>query len=91
MSTLKRLGLAGFRSYGIEEMEKIDFNVPLTLILGKNGSGKSTILEVLWYLITGIFPPNTKKGRSFIWDPIYDNQAETKACGKLSIQMKSGN
>lgn len=48
---------------------------PLTLIWGKNGSGKTvsfllskTIIECLKYITTGVLPPNSDKGKSFIMD-----------------------
>ena len=31
-----------------EEFSKMDFNFPLTVIVGKNGSGKSSILHALY-------------------------------------------
>jgi hypothetical protein len=43
MSSLEALGIAGFRSYSTETLQKIEFKVPLTLIWGKNGSGKTVI------------------------------------------------
>jgi AAA15 family ATPase/GTPase len=49
--------------------EIINFNTPLTLIVGYNGSGKTTIIECLKYATTGLLPPNTGKGAAFIHDP----------------------
>jgi DNA repair protein RAD50 len=46
----------------------IQFYTPLTVIVGHNGSGKTTIIECLKYATTGDMPPNTKGG-AFIHDP----------------------
>lgn len=51
----------------------LEFFSPLTIILGKNGSGKTTILEVLGFIIGGSFPPFSIKARSFLRNPKLDN------------------
>ena len=48
--------------------ETIQFFSPLTLIVGHNGSGKTTVIECLKYATTGQLPPNSKGG-AFIHDP----------------------
>ena len=47
----------------------LDFFKPLTLILGSNGSGKTTVIESLRMMTTGQLPPNASRGASFINDP----------------------
>ncbi|KAI9620197.1 hypothetical protein H4Q26_013764 [Puccinia striiformis f. sp. tritici PST-130] len=49
-------------------MAVIQFYSPLTVIVGHNGSGKTTIIESLKYITTGDLPPNTKGG-AFVHDP----------------------
>jgi len=46
----------------------MQFYTPLTVIVGHNGSGKTTIIECLKYATTGDLPPNAKGG-AFIHDP----------------------
>ncbi|EGR27279.1 hypothetical protein IMG5_198990 [Ichthyophthirius multifiliis] len=90
MSYLKKLGLFGIRSYGDqndEKYEEIHFFKPLTLILGCNGTGKSTIIEALKVITTGQFPPNSGNGKSFIKDPKLYNQNESQ--GSISLIFKS--
>lgn len=43
MSSIHKLGIIGIRSYSPENEEIIKFFKPLTLILGKNGAGKTVI------------------------------------------------
>jgi DNA repair protein RAD50 len=59
----------GVRSFGHKEAQNIQFHAPLTLIVGWNGSGKTTIIECLKYATTGELPPNSKTGGAFIHDP----------------------
>jgi DNA repair protein RAD50 len=68
MSRIDKLSIQGIRSFGPANREAIQFNTPLTLIVGYNGSGKTTIIECLKYATTGEQPPNSKGG-AFIHDP----------------------
>jgi len=69
MSRIDKLQISGIRSFGPEDPRKIQFFTPLTLILGQNGCGKTTIIESLKYITTGDVPPGCGKGASFIHDP----------------------
>lgn len=71
MSTIGRLRLLGVRSFGAEENDGADikFSTPLTLILGQNGCGKTTIIEALKYVTCGELPAGTDMGRGFVHDP----------------------
>lgn len=68
MSKIDKLSIQGIRSFAPSSRETIQFNTPLTLIVGYNGSGKTTIIECLKYATTGEQPPNSKGG-AFIHDP----------------------
>jgi len=72
MSKIRWLSLRGIRNFGddSDDGNAIRFTCPLTLILGPNGTGKTTIIEALKYATTGEFPPGSDKGKSFIHDPI---------------------
>lgn len=68
MSKIDKLSISGVRSFSPAVRETIQFYTPLTLIVGYNGSGKTTIIECLKYATTGELPPNSKGG-AFIHDP----------------------
>lgn len=62
MSTIDKMTIQGIRSYGPKDQDTqvIEFFSPVTLIVGQNGSGKTTIIECLKYATTSDMPPNTK-------------------------------
>lgn len=68
----------------------IEFYRPLTLIVGSNGAGKTTIIECLKQACTGELPPNTKSGQSFVHDPKVAGETEVKAQIKLRFRTQSG-
>ncbi|KAJ3566840.1 hypothetical protein NPX13_g6984 [Xylaria arbuscula] len=79
MSKIDKLSISGVRSFGAgpaQPAQNIAFFTPLTLIVGYNGSGKTTIIECLKYATTGELPPNSKGG-AFVHDP--------KLCGQQNI------
>ncbi|KAJ5281183.1 hypothetical protein N7478_006555 [Penicillium angulare] len=77
------------RSFDNTRSETIQFHAPLTLIVGYNGSGKTTIIECLKYATTGDLPPNSKGG-AFIHDPKLCGEKEVLAQVKLSFKGTSG-
>lgn len=85
MSTISTLGIQGIRSYSPTEQQVIKFEAPLSLILGKNGSGKTTIIETLRYITCGSLPPGCNNGKTFICDPKFINKNETNAVCKLKF------
>ncbi|ODV95211.1 hypothetical protein PACTADRAFT_2916 [Pachysolen tannophilus NRRL Y-2460] len=85
MSSIYKLSISGIRSFDPGEVETIQFNKPLTLIVGANGSGKTTIIECLKYAATGDLPPNSKGG-AFIHDPNIAGERDVRAQIKLAFK-----
>ena len=85
MSSIDKLALRGIRAFSPFDEEKIEFFKPLTMILGQNGAGKTTVIEALRTMTSGCLPPNTNGGRAFVHDPKISNQPDTKASIKLKF------
>ncbi|KAJ3157824.1 DNA repair protein rad50 [Geranomyces variabilis] len=81
--------LSGIRSFSPEVANVIEFYSPLTLIVGHNGAGKTTIIECLKYITTGALPPNSKGG-AFIHDPKIAQSPVVKAQVKLKFRNVNG-
>lgn len=71
MSIIDKLHILGIRNFGPGEKDGavIKFSTPLTLILGRNGCGKTTIIEALKYATCGEIPAGTDSGSGFVHDP----------------------
>ncbi|KAJ3361698.1 DNA repair protein rad50 [Allomyces arbusculus] len=89
MSSIDKLLIRGIRSFDPQEQHVIHFYTPLTIIVGHNGSGKTTIIECLKYATTGDLPPNSKQG-AFIHDPKVANETEVKAQVRLKFRNVNG-
>lgn len=85
MACLNKLAIRGIRSFDDKQISVIEFFTPVTVIVGHNGSGKTTIIECLKYATTGDQPPNTRGG-AFIHDPKMANEKEVKAQVKLRFR-----
>ena len=85
MSKLEKLLIQGIRSFNPRDKNIIEFQCPLTLIVGANGTGKTTIIECLKFATTGDMPPNSRGG-AFVYDPKLANQIDVKAEVKLRFQ-----
>ena len=59
MSSIEKLTLRGIRAFNPNDEQAIEFGKPLTLILGHNGAGKTTIIESLRTMTTGSMPPHS--------------------------------
>lgn len=75
MCTIERLLIKGVRSFSPNNETTLEFDSPLSLIVGHNGAGKTTIIECLKQVTTGLLPPNCRNGQSFIHDPKAREQA----------------
>ncbi|WVO14305.1 hypothetical protein L204_101937 [Cryptococcus depauperatus] len=82
VASLNKLAIRGIRSFDDKHVQVIEFYSPLTVIVGHNGSGKTTIIECLKYATTGDLPPNTKGG-AFVHDPKMAGEKEVKAQVRL--------
>lgn len=92
MARIDKLRIQGIRSFGPDERDKqvIQFFTPLTLILGPNGSGKTTVIECLRYMTTGDLPPGCMRGSAFIHDPKVAHEPEVKAQVRLQFHDLRG-
>ncbi|KAI8869980.1 hypothetical protein GQ42DRAFT_21513 [Ramicandelaber brevisporus] len=84
MSSLDKLLIRGIRSFDPQNATAIEFYSPLTIIVGNNGCGKTTIIECLKYATTGDMPPNSKGG-AFIHDPKIAHEVDIKAQVRLKF------
>ncbi len=66
MSSISKMQIRGIRSFSPDRDETIEFYSPLTMIVGANGCGKTTIIESLKFACTGSMPPNTKRYYNFV-------------------------
>ncbi|VDD75135.1 unnamed protein product [Mesocestoides corti] len=88
MSMLEEMSIQGIRSFGPENPQRIKFSAPVTLILGPNGTGKTTIIECLKYAITGESPPGSRNGASFIHDPKVSLTRSVEVKAKVAVKAK---
>ncbi|CAG8554297.1 5706_t:CDS:10, partial [Ambispora leptoticha] len=84
------LKLQGIRSFDPDSPQQIEFQVPLTILVGHNGAGKTTIIEALKYVTTGVMPPNTRSGGGFVFDPKLKNETSVKAQVQFSFTAAGG-
>lgn len=57
------MSIQGIRAFSPFESKTIKFLKPLTIIVGDNGCGKTTIIECLKIGCTGGLPPNVANGQ----------------------------
>lgn len=86
MSKIDKLSIMGVRSFDNQEAQVIQFFHPLTLIVGFNGAGKTTIIECLRYATTGELPPNSGTNGAWIHDPKLCGEREVMAQVRLQFE-----
>uniref|UniRef100_A0A383V2M5 Rad50/SbcC-type AAA domain-containing protein n=1 Tax=Tetradesmus obliquus TaxID=3088 RepID=A0A383V2M5_TETOB len=80
----------GIRSFSPDNNNVIEFYKPLTLIVGSNGAGKTTVIECLRQACTGEMPPNIGgNGRNWVMDPKVAGESEVKAQIKLRLRTST--
>ena len=82
--------IKGIRSFSPDNEHVIQFPKPLTLIVGRNGAGKTTVIECLKMGSTGELPPSARSGQAFIHDPKVADVTEVKAQIKLRFRNVTG-
>lgn len=87
-TTIEKLKIQGIRSFSPKSPQVIEFEKPLTIIVGHNGAGKTTIIEALNYATTGEKPPGTGAGAAFVHDPKHAGQREVKGEKGKKVRQK---
>mmetsp|Transcript_10117 Transcript_10117/g.29059 ORF Transcript_10117/g.29059 Transcript_10117/m.29059 type:complete len:1316 (-) Transcript_10117:363-4310(-) len=87
MSVINKLLIKGIRSFSPDNDVALTFQQPLTVIVGQNGAGKTTVIECLKMATTGSLPPNTRSGQNFIHDPKVANESEVK--GQIKLRFRT--
>ncbi|KAF4044407.1 Rad50 zinc hook motif [Phytophthora infestans] len=90
MSSIEKLSIRGIRSFSPNREEIIEFYHPLTILLGDNGCGKTTVIECLKLACTGGLPPGARSGQSLIHDPKIAGTNEVKASIRLRFRNQAG-
>lgn len=80
------------RSYSPSEDRKqvIEF-MPLTLIVGSNGTGKTTIIESLRFIIAGSEPPYSDSRRNFIHESKDEFKVNSHEYACIELRFKNSN
>ena len=65
MAEIRKMSIQGIRAFSPFESKTIKFFKPLTIIVGDNGCGKTTIIECLKIGCTGGLPQNVANGQ--VW------------------------
>lgn len=61
--------------------------MPLTLIVGSNGSGKTTIIEALKFMLSGEEPPLSDCRRNFLYTPKDPNHVTNKLGASIELEF----
>lgn len=93
MATIDKMILCGLRNFGPydDDIQTVKFSSPLTLFLGENGCGKTTLIEALKFSCSGDIPGGTKNGQGFVHDPRLNSTSSTKGQVRLRFANARGN
>ena len=86
MAAIDEMQISGIRCFHPSQESYIKFESPITIIVGQNGAGKTTVIECLRYMATGVYPPNAQ-GASFPTDPKLLGTSDVK--GKIMLKFKN--
>ncbi|KAG8348383.1 RAD50 DNA repair-like protein [Trypanosoma vivax] len=93
MTSIEQIEISGVRSFDPDpnHRQRIIFKKPLTVIVGKNGAGKTTIIEALLNACTGQMPPGSGiEKSSFVYDPKVMGETDVKAQIRLLFTGRGG-
>lgn len=92
MAKISDLCLSGIRSFGPfdEDRQRIKYSTPLTIILGPNGCGKTSIIEALKFACSGDVPEGSQRGQGFVNDPKINGMFRTKGQVRLRLRDAKG-
>lgn len=85
MASVEQLQVQGVRAFDPYRFENLRFGHPLTLIIGANGVGKTTIIECLLYAMAGELPGGKTGGSAFVQDPRISKSSQVMAQVKLEF------
>ncbi|CAJ0744984.1 22220_t:CDS:10 [Entrophospora sp. SA101] len=84
------LMIQGIRSFDPQTVQYIEFLKPITLIVGSNGAGKTTIVESLRFATVGNYPRCNDYGHSFVHDLQFCKKQEVLAQAKVVFKSICG-
>lgn len=87
-TSLLQAKLRGIRSYSpFEHKTQVIEFMPLTLIVGNNGCGKTSVIEALKFIISGEEPPLSDSRRNFLHTSNKPNNCFDKGTPYASIEL----